>query len=52
MYFWTTGQGYQYIFAAEASPKNPYEWKIVSEEPVLRPSPIGNINDKGPSFPV
>jgi predicted GH43/DUF377 family glycosyl hydrolase len=51
MYFWTTGQGYQYIFAAEASPKNPYEWKIVSEEPVLGPSPTGNINDKGPSFP-
>ena len=43
--------GYQYIYAAEASPKNPYEWKLVREEPVLGPSPTGNINDKGPSFP-
>jgi len=51
MYFWTTGQGYQYIFAAEASLKNPFEWKLVSEQPVLGPSPTGNINDKGPSFP-
>ena len=51
MYFWATGQGHQYIYAAEASPKNPYEWKLVTEEPVLGPSPTGNINDKGPSFP-
>jgi hypothetical protein len=31
MYFWATGQGHQYIYAAEASPKNPYEWKLVTE---------------------
>ena len=51
MYFWATGRGHHYIYAAEASPKNPYEWKLVKEEPVLGPSPDGNINDKGPSFP-
>jgi predicted GH43/DUF377 family glycosyl hydrolase len=51
MYFWATGRGHHYIYAAEASPKNPYDWKLVKEEPVLGPSPNGNINDKGPSFP-
>jgi hypothetical protein len=51
MYFWATGQGHQYIYAAEASPKNPYDWKLIREDPVLGPSPTGNINDKGPSFP-
>ena len=51
MYFWTSGKGHQYIYAAEASPNNPYDWKLVKEEPMLGPSPAGNINDKGPSFP-
>jgi predicted GH43/DUF377 family glycosyl hydrolase len=51
MYFWATGRGHHYIYAAEASPKNPHYWKLIKKEPVLGPSPIGNINDKGPSFP-
>jgi hypothetical protein len=51
MYFWATGRGHHYIYAAEASPKNPYDWKLVKKEPVLGPSLVGNINDKGASFP-
>ena len=51
MYFWTTGRGHQYIYAAEANPSRPYDWKLLSDDPVLGPSPTGNINDKGPSFP-
>jgi predicted GH43/DUF377 family glycosyl hydrolase len=51
LYFWATGKGYQHIYAAEASPSNPYLWKLVKKEPMLGPSPTGNINDKGPSFP-
>ena len=51
MYFWATGRGHHYIYAAEASPKNPYDWKLVKEQPLLGPSPDGNINDKGPSSP-
>jgi hypothetical protein len=62
MYFWTReGKGeaqtregrslLNYIYAAEAWPQNPYDWKLVSQQPLLKPSPTGNISDKGPSFP-
>lgn len=64
MYFWTTGaspageppksgdsEHYHYIFAAESSATNPFEWKLVKKEPMLAPATSGNIRDKGPSFP-
>jgi predicted GH43/DUF377 family glycosyl hydrolase len=51
MYFWAGVRHLHHIYAAEASPNNPYHWKLVKEEPMLGPSPTGNINDRGPSFP-
>jgi hypothetical protein len=61
MYFWTMGhptanvapgtEPFHYIFAAEASPSNPFVWKLVKQEPMLGPAPSGNIRDRGPSFP-
>jgi hypothetical protein len=61
MYFWTMGrpeanadpksEPFHYIFAAEASPANPFHWELVKPEPMLGPSPTGNIRDRGPSFP-
>jgi hypothetical protein len=61
MYFWTMGHPnadapknaapFHYIFAAEASPANPFHWQLVKQEPMLGPSPTGNIRDRGPSFP-
>jgi hypothetical protein len=61
LYFWTRGfpdanhapdaDPFDYIFAAEASAKNPYSWHLVKQEPMLGPAPSGNIRDNGPSFP-
>lgn len=52
LYFWTGDkEGYHYLFAAEASPDNPHDWELLSDEPLLRPSPTGNLSDRGPSFP-
>ncbi len=52
LYFWVRDdKGIGYIYAAEASPENPLDWKLVKQEPMLGPSPTGNINDKGPGFP-
>jgi hypothetical protein len=61
MYFWTMGlpdahtntkaDPFHYIFAAEASPANPFHWELVKPEPMLGPSPTGKIRDRGPSFP-
>ena len=53
MYFWTMGgeAEHHYIFAAEASPQNPFQWELISTEPMLGPDPNGNIRDGGPSFP-
>ena len=61
MYFWTMGfpdgkhapdaKPFHYIFAAEASPKDPFHWHLVKQEPMLGPAPSGNIRDAGPSFP-
>jgi predicted GH43/DUF377 family glycosyl hydrolase len=60
MYFWTMGtasdappdsEQLHYIFAAEASPDNPFQWQLVKSEPMLEPAPSGNIRNKGPSFP-
>lgn len=59
MYFWAMGktsnapeaEELHYIFAAEASPDNPFHWQLVKSEPMLGPAPTGNIRNKGPSFP-
>ena len=57
MYFWATGKlpgatrNKSYIYAAEADPKTPFDWKLINDAPVLGPSPSGIINDFGPSFP-
>jgi hypothetical protein len=61
MYFWGGGypaakhapraESFYYLFAAEASPADPYHWRLVKQEPMLGPAPSGNIRDRGPSFP-
>ena len=40
-----------HIYAAEADPKDPTEWKLVRPDPMLSANPTGNINDAGPGFP-
>ena len=51
MYFWTTGGGSHYLFAAEASPDNPTHWKLLDDQPLLSPAGSGNLRNGGPSFP-
>src|SRR5687767_11991871 len=51
LYFWARQQDKDYVYAAEASPKDPFDWKLVNDEPMLAPSTTGNISDRGRSFP-
>src|SRR4029453_6292142 len=62
LYFWarhgeggaSTPQGRalkNHIYAAEADPAKPLEWKLVRPDPMLSPNPVGNINNAGPGFP-
>lgn len=51
MFFWTGEGGNRYIYAADASIDNPYEWELVSPEPLLGPSPTGNLRSRGAGFP-
>ena len=51
LYFWAREKGFGYIYAAEASPKDIFNWKLVSEQPMLGPTPGDKLNDHGPSFP-
>ena len=39
------------IYAAEASPANPREWKLVKPDPMLGAIPSTPMNDRGPSYP-
>src|SRR5271154_482131 len=50
LYFWAREQdsGY-YIYAAEASPDDPYKWSLVSEQPMLGPVPNDKLDDQGPA---
>lgn len=56
MYFWAADgvppwHGRHVILAAEASPANPFEWKLVSTTPMVGPDPSGKIRDRGVGFP-
>jgi predicted GH43/DUF377 family glycosyl hydrolase len=56
MYFWAADgvppwHGRHVILAAEAVSRNPFEWTLVSEKPLLGPDPSGNIRDRGVGFP-
>jgi predicted GH43/DUF377 family glycosyl hydrolase len=56
MYFWAADgvppwHGRHVILAAEADPRDPFEWTLVSPKPLLGPDPSGNIRDRGVSFP-
>jgi hypothetical protein len=51
LYFWARGEGHSYIYAAEADPDEPLYWKLVRPDPMLCPTPTGNINNVGPGFP-
>jgi len=51
MYFWTSGEGGIYIYAAEADIKTPESWRLVSEKPMLGPNPSSDIRDVGPGYP-
>jgi len=53
MFFWTRqGEGdVRYIYAADASVENPYEWKLARPEPLLGPSASGTMRSRGAGFP-
>jgi hypothetical protein len=51
LYFWARQSGFSYIYAVESAPGAPGTWTLVTPDPMLGPSPIGNLNDKGPGFP-
>jgi predicted GH43/DUF377 family glycosyl hydrolase len=51
MYFWTTGEGRNYIFAAQAKAEDGARWQLVRDDPLLAPDPDSKILDHGPSFP-
>ncbi|MBM3775568.1 MAG: hypothetical protein FJW37_10450 [Acidobacteria bacterium] len=57
MYFWGReaakpgAPALNYIYAAEASTADPLRWSLVRPEPLLGPSPGGNVSNLGPSFP-
>ena len=50
MYFWAGG-GRHYLFAAEASPRDPTQWSLLDDKPILAPVSTGNLRNGGPSFP-
>ena len=51
LYFWAREKGFGHIYAAEASPQDPFKWTLVSETPMLSPVPGDKLDDHGPSFP-
>lgn len=56
MYFWAADgvppwHGTHVILAAEADPKNPFDWKLISDKPMVGPDPKGKIRDRGVGFP-
>ena len=62
VYFWARdGSGHpstergralrNYVYAAEASPNDPLQWKLLKPDPLLAPNPSGDINNHGPGFP-
>jgi len=53
MFFWTRhGEGdVRYIYAADASVENPYEWKLVKSEALLGPDAPGTLRSRGAGFP-
>ena len=57
IYFWGSGDdnggirsNHRYIFAAESATNNPFQWTLISPEPMLGPDPSDNIRDVGVSF--
>jgi hypothetical protein len=56
MYFWAADgvppwHGRHVILAAEADPKNPFVWKLISDKPLVDADPTGKIRDRGVGFP-
>jgi predicted GH43/DUF377 family glycosyl hydrolase len=56
MYFWAADgvppwHGRHVILAAEADPRNPFTWTLVSDQPMVGPDPSGKIRDRGVGFP-
>jgi hypothetical protein len=56
MYFWAADgvppwHGRHVILAAEAAPDNPFEWHLISSQPMVGPDRTGNIRNHGVGFP-
>ena len=56
MYFWALsrvppGTEANVVLAAEANPKNPFQWKLITNLPLVGPDSTGRIRDKGVALP-
>lgn len=57
MYVWVADQtppwlrGDHIVIAAESDPANPFQWTVISEEPLVGPDPDSSIRDMGVGFP-
>jgi hypothetical protein len=57
MYVWVADgappwlSGRHVIVAAEADPADPFEWRILAEQPLVGPAPASAIRDRGVGFP-
>lgn len=57
MYVWTADdvppwlRGRQIIIAAEADPANPFQWEVISKDPMVGPDPSSSHRDRGVGFP-
>jgi hypothetical protein len=57
MYVWVADdvppwlRGNHIIIAAESNPANPFEWKVISQEPLVGPDPGSAIRNHGVGFP-